>query len=63
MILWELLNYDDGYGEMYGYPLMEKGCPLIKLYPNKHKIEVDSNGGKMIKVFECFAGYGTTTLR
>jgi predicted phosphodiesterase len=35
------LNYDNGYGELYGYPVMEKGCPLIKLYPNKHKIEVD----------------------
>jgi hypothetical protein len=29
------------YALMKGYPNLRKGCPLIKLYPNKHKIEVD----------------------
>jgi len=34
------LNYG-GYSEMKGLPVMQKGAPLIKLYPNKHKVEVD----------------------
>lgn len=37
-----MLNYG-GYGEMKGYAFLRKGCPLIKLYPNKHQVEVDLN--------------------
>lgn len=35
-----------GYAEFKGLPILHKGCPLIKLYPNKHKIEVDLNWWK-----------------
>jgi len=38
-----LLSSDSGYGEMRGYAALRKGCPLIKLYPNTHKVEVDLN--------------------
>ena len=34
------LNFDNSYGELKGYPILKKGCPLIKLYPDKHKVEV-----------------------
>jgi len=37
------LGWDNSYGELKGYPVLRKGCPLIKLYPNTHKIEVDLN--------------------
>jgi len=33
------MNYG-GYAEMKGLPVQHKGCPLIKLYPNTHKVEV-----------------------
>lgn len=39
----QFLNFDFSYGELKGYPVLKKGCPLIKLYPNSHKIEVDLN--------------------
>jgi len=35
------LKFDGGYGEMKGYPPLKLGCPLIKLYPNTHKVEVE----------------------
>lgn len=35
------LQYKDSYGEYRGFPPLKIGCPLIKLYPNTHKIEVE----------------------
>jgi len=37
------LDWDCSYGEYRGYPILRKGCPLIKLYPKEHKIDVDLN--------------------
>lgn len=37
------LSWDCSYGEFKGYPILRKGCPLIKLYPKSHKIDVDLN--------------------
>lgn len=37
------LAWDQSYGEYRGYPILRKGCPLIKLYPKQHKVDVDLN--------------------
>lgn len=36
-----MLGYENSYAEYQGLPLLECGCPLIKIFPNSHKIEVD----------------------